>query len=386
MIHDVVELREGLTKGERYKMKLWCKDGHQFNSSVNNYINGGIGCRTCAGNIPWSERIPELIDEIGKRGDTLIMNIKDLEAGLLAQGKKFKMKLKCKHGHQFNPSLDHYMNRKHGCPTCSGKVPWSERIPEIIDEIGKRGDTLIMNIKDLEASLLAQAQNFKMKLRCKHGHEFTPTVNHYMNRKHGCPTCSGKVPWSERIPELIDKIGKRGDTLIMNIKDLEAGLLAQGKKFKMKLLCKDGHQFNSSVNNYMNHRHGCPECSMMRSEKTMVEIIEELFGDKVGKKATPNFIRNPDTGRNLELDYYIESSRIAFEYNGIQHYEFSPFYHRNGEQDLQMQLRHDELKRRACDSEGITLVTIDGREYSYQNREAMKNYIRTALNNFFCID
>ena len=258
-------------------------------------------------------------------------------------------------------------------------MAWSLRFVEIMVIIFNRSH-LIHDVVELREGL-AQGNQFKLKLRCKDGHELNPSVNNYMHRGDGCRTCSGKVPWSRRIPEIMAEIGKRGDTLITSETDLEAGLLAQGQNFKLKLRCEDEHEFNPSVLSYMNGGRGCPECSRMRSEKVMVEIIEELFGGRVGKKATPDFIRNPETGRNLELDYYIESKRIAFECNGIQHYEFTPFYHRNGEQDFERQLRHDELKRRACDSEGVTLITIDGREYSYRNREAMKDYIRTALNN-----
>ncbi len=50
------------------------------------------------------------------------------------------------------------------------------------------------------------------------------------------------------------------------------------------------------------------------------------------------------TEHNMELDVYIETLKLAFEYQGEQHYR--PIYGMGI--DFEVQQRRDEEKRRAC--------------------------------------
>eukprot|EP01114_Cavostelium_apophysatum_P023042 TRINITY_DN8558_c0_g1_i1.p1 TRINITY_DN8558_c0_g1~~TRINITY_DN8558_c0_g1_i1.p1 ORF type:complete len:373 (-),score=66.08 TRINITY_DN8558_c0_g1_i1:152-1270(-) len=64
-------------------------------------------------------------------------------------------------------------------------------------------------------------------------------------------------------------------------------------------------------------------------------------------------LRYPESHRAMELDVYIPSLRLAFEYQGIQHYQKQPFLGTE-EKDL----KRDSVKRKACDGLGITLIEI----------------------------
>ena len=76
-------------------------------------------------------------------------------------------------------------------------------------------------------------------------------------------------------------------------------------------------------------------------------------------KDRPNFLRNPVTGGdfNLELDCFDPELKIAVEYNGIQHYEYIPFFHKNKEAFLNQKYR-DDMKRRICRENGIVLIEV----------------------------
>lgn len=76
-------------------------------------------------------------------------------------------------------------------------------------------------------------------------------------------------------------------------------------------------------------------------------------------KSRPAFMVNHVTGSqyNLELDCYNESLRLAVEYNGAQHYQYIPFFHKNKEAFYNQKYR-DELKRIRCRELGITLIEI----------------------------
>ena len=68
-------------------------------------------------------------------------------------------------------------------------------------------------------------------------------------------------------------------------------------------------------------------------------------------------MKNPLTGRNLELDCYNEDLKIACEYNGRQHYEFLKHFHGTME-DFHKQKRNDQKTRENCIKNGIFLIEV----------------------------
>jgi len=57
-------------------------------------------------------------------------------------------------------------------------------------------------------------------------------------------------------------------------------------------------------------------------------VLQETF-KKPFHKDRPDFLRNPVTGGNfnLELDCYNPELKLAVEYSGQQHYKYIPFFH-----------------------------------------------------------
>jgi len=93
-----------------------------------------------------------------------------------------------------------------------------------------------------------------------------------------------------------------------------------------------------------------------KGEMITRRAMERLFG-KAFIRVRPNFLRNPETGANLELDGYNEELKIAFEYNGIQHYSF-PGGRVKTEEDFKKQLRRDRFKLETCNRLGIYLIIV----------------------------
>jgi hypothetical protein len=88
------------------------------------------------------------------------------------------------------------------------------------------------------------------------------------------------------------------------------------------------------------------------------QFLEKYF-KRPFPKSRPAFMVNQVTGSqyNLELDCFNESLRLAVEYNGAQHYQYIPFFHKNKEAFYNQKYR-DELKRIRCRELGITLIEI----------------------------
>jgi hypothetical protein len=85
-------------------------------------------------------------------------------------------------------------------------------------------------------------------------------------------------------------------------------------------------------------------------------------------------IYNPVTQQYLELDCYNESERLAVEYQGAQHYKYTPYFHKNVESFRNQQYR-DMLKRIHCKESGITLIEVP---YTVDDIE---RYLRDKLQN-----
>jgi hypothetical protein len=77
------------------------------------------------------------------------------------------------------------------------------------------------------------------------------------------------------------------------------------------------------------------------------------------KKVRPKWLRNELTKRNLELDMFCEELKLSCEYNGGQHTQYIPFFHKRGEKDFHDQLVRDHLKWTKCKEKGIKLVVVN---------------------------
>jgi hypothetical protein len=73
---------------------------------------------------------------------------------------------------------------------------------------------------------------------------------------------------------------------------------------------------------------------------------------------------------NSELDIYIPSLKLAFELNGIFHYE--PIY---GEDKLNQIQNNDNRKFQACLEKGIELCIIDTSQHKYVKPSTSQKYL-----------
>jgi hypothetical protein len=60
---------------------------------------------------------------------------------------------------------------------------------------------------------------------------------------------------------------------------------------------------------------------------------------------------------NLELDCFNEELRIGIEYNGRQHYEYVPRFHKTKDAFYTTKYR-DDMKMRLCKKNGVRLIVV----------------------------
>ncbi len=111
------------------------------------------------------------------------------------------------------------------------------------------------------------------------------------------------------------------------------------------------HEDNNKIKNNKNRKR-LPS----KGERICCETMERIYGVKF-TSVYPDWLRNPETGRKLELDCYNDDLKLAVEYNGEQHYNW-PKYPNQTYDEFINQVRRDKLKADLCDQHGVYLIVV----------------------------
>lgn len=114
----------------------------------------------------------------------------------------------------------------------------------------------------------------------------------------------------------------------------------------------------------------------MKRRQWKIEEECRLIFEDIYKKPFPSVWKSMRDARirgRLQLDGYNEELKIAFEFNGRQHYEYPNHWHKSKREFKAQQFR-DTFKREKCKELGITLIEIP-----YTERLRLRKYIINAL-------
>lgn len=99
----------------------------------------------------------------------------------------------------------------------------------------------------------------------------------------------------------------------------------------------------------------------MATSKLQIEVgdlLDRTFPEyRIRENYRPDWLMSSNLTK-LELDFYIEELKIAFEVQGKQHYEFTPFFF-NTIADFEKRKQYDSEKRDLCYGAGIKLIEVD---------------------------
>lgn len=126
-------------------------------------------------------------------------------------------------------------------------------------------------------------------------------------------------------------------------------------------------EFLGVINNKVRERFGYKAVGESWVSATMMfQIVESIFkGFRTVRHYRANWLEG------LELDIYVPDKKIAFEYQGIQH--FKAVEHWSGEEQLKKQQEHDKRKKAICDNKGVDLIYIN------YDEDLSENLLRAKL-------
>ncbi len=263
---------------------------------------------------------------------------------------------KCKEGHIWLAKFKSVKNANSWCPTCAGKAKLTlEECQELaISRGGKCLSTEYIN------------NQTHMEWKCEEDHIWFAVFSSVKDCCSWCPTCAGKAKSTlEECQELA--ISKGGECLSKEYINV---------KTHMEWKCEKNHTWLAIFKSVKHGNAWCPYCSKSRSEKLCREILKEYTGLSFAS-IRPNWLKNSASGYNLELDGFCEDLNFGFEYQGIQHDEYIPFFHRN-EGDFERQQERDKLKLELCKKHNIDVLIIP-HTLSYQNENELRIFIKEEL-------
>lgn len=217
-------------------------------------------------------------------------------------------------------------------------------------------DCLNRNIEFLDDEYISV--NHKHNFRCKIcNYKWSVQYGVILYRNHGCARCAGQAVNIKDMHKLA--ADNNGECLSEEYINDKTELLWK---------CKYGHIFKSMPRTIKNGS-WCSKCSQSKSEKYCRKTIEELTQQKFPKRK-PKWLLN-ENGNRLELDGYNEELKIAFEYQGEQHYLDARRHTKIPESKVYKTQKHDQIKRKICKKKDILLLEPN---YTMTEKEILRYF------------
>ena len=328
---------------------LWqCKEKHQWPANWGSVKNLHSWCPHCAG--LFKPDIKILQDHAISKGGRLVSIEYENNSSLL--------EWECKETHQWSARWNNIKNGNTWCKQCIGLSKPN------IDELQRYAlskDGLLISTEYINAYT-------KMLWQCRENHQWTVNWNDVKNNNHWCPHCAGNAKITSEY--ILIYLNKHHPGCIWHNPDKY-----KNNRTKLHITCNHGHDITPTWSDIQSKKSWCRACVKFNSvhETMCYDIINKLL---------PGFEReyviNCDNHK-YRLDGYNKDFKIAFEYNGEQHYNETHYNHhaKNGSMQEFIDLQYrDSEKVKYCIKNDITLITIP---YWIEDNK-LERYILDAYN------
>ena len=297
---------------ENDMLEFVCKDDHKFTESYQDVCDGRwcIKCKKI--------QILRQIDREAPENDCICLD---------NEYENFDTPINwaCKRGHLWKRS---WRDTKPGnwCTRCEREKPLISKINKMVES--KCGTVIYKSPVSIHVCQI---------FICKHDHMWKTTCKKVLEGSW-CRECR-----NEATLEVARNVAKRklGHCLSEKYIGADKPLLWE---------CYYGHTWKTRLLAVKNANTWCPKCKINIGEEITRRMFEILLNE--------NFVKvKPKWLQGLELDGFSEKLKLAWEYDGEQHYKFIKFFHRT-QQHYEYRLGKDKLKTKLCEENNVILIRV----------------------------
>lgn len=342
---DYSFISEKHINGRESKVPIKCNQCNcSWSPSINNHINRQSGCPDCSGNVVWTlGRFLRRAKEI--HGDQFDYSC-IVDGDIVNHESRINIKcITC--SYQWSPSIDNHISARSGCPNCSGNAQWTLcRFLVCAEKVhGNRFDySLITGIHNMDSGS-------KVPIICKTcKYKWSPMINNHINKRSGCPSCSNKARWT------IERFLSRAIRVHHDLYDysLITSDDITSKESRILIICKTcKYKWSPTLHSHINNKTGCPVCKSSYGEKECKYILDECNLEYDREVILPEL-------PNSRYDFaFVHEDHLYFlEFDGIQHFENVPHFHKSNDEFLIRQ-ENDRVKTSIALKRGSTIIRID---------------------------
>lgn len=182
----------------------------------------------------------------------------------------------------------------------------------------------------------------------------------------GCPLCSREQGLYGRNPKTTEQFIKEAKS-IHGEKYIYDKTCYTHSYNKVIITCPIHGDFEQLPFAHIIYKQGCPLCANSKGEDKIYKYLKSKDVEFIRQYKVPNeniFAEN----KSFHIDFYLPKSKIAIEYNGIQHYKQTDYFHHK---NLEKQQERDMALRQYCKEHKIKLIEIP--YWDYDNIETILN-------------
>jgi very-short-patch-repair endonuclease len=329
-----------------------CPNGHTYKMWFSGFVQG-VRCPCKSNRTYWT--LEQIREEVEKRGYTLLS---DKYKG------NVKLILRCREGHIWNTFWNAFRYHKNAnCPLCV-KEKRKYTHEHVNSRVEKRGYKLLSKYI---------GHGTRMKIECPKGHQYKTTWSVFYQGSD-CPECNIQNR-RNTLDDIRQRVECEGYILLSQI--------YKNNKTKLIMQCPQGHICKIAWSNFQLGVR-CPlDGGEPRGEKHLRKILEQLYPDE-------NIVRQDhfDFLGQQRVDFSIRVRKLAFEYDGKQHFEplVGPFGCKTKEEAqrrFEVQRKQDCRKDKLCQENGYTLI-----RFSYEEEitlESVKQKIESSERDLKCL-
>lgn len=330
-------------KNAHTKVKIICSKHGEFLQTSYKHLNGE-GCGICAGNTKLTNE-EFIIKSKNKHGDKYNYSL------VKYNGNKNKVILICKYHGEFEQTAGSHLSGN-GCSSCFGNKIINTNI------FIKKSKVIHDNKYNYDKVNYINSET-KIIINCKLHGDFEQRPDAHL-KGHGCKNCVGLNTSSteEFIKKSIKIHGDKYNYSKVNYINAYT---------KVVINCKKHGDFEQAPTHHLDGQN----CKVCNSSKGEVKI-EQILKENNIKYKTQYWFKDLKYKQYLKFDFCIldknDNIQYLLEYNGIQHYEYVKYLHKN-ENNYKIAQHRDQLKKDYCINKNIPLYIIK------YNEEIVKNKI-----------